>query len=343
MKLFFYKLWNWEYWSMPFLYAPIYVLWLYYTLKTKHLFFFNAVNPTMRNGGFINNRKQEIYDLIPQRYYPKTRLVRMGNDFDPTHVVDSWQVSFPCIAKPDIGLRGSAVKKITDLADWKAYHAKATFDYLVQDLIPYEQEIGIFYVRMPNEARGKITGIVKKELLVVTGDGKSSIETLLRQNPRYELQLKVLRKEYHDSLDTVLPEGEIRNLVPYGNHARGAKFLDISHAISPALTKVIDEMCQQIDGFYYGRMDVMFHNWEDLERGQSFAVVELNGAMSEPTHMYDPQHSIFFAWRELARHISYLFQISQINHQRGTPYLPFRVGVRELYQHQQHLATLAKF
>ena len=144
---------------------------------------------------------------------------------------------------------------------------------------------------------------------------------LILKNPRYELQLNALKKEYGNQLNQILPKGEKRNLVPYGNHARGAKFLDYSHLISEKLTKVIDEMCMQISEFYFGRMDIMYDSWEDLENGKNFSIVELNGAASEPTHIYDPKHSIFFAWKELARHITYMYKISVLNHQRGFPYL----------------------
>jgi hypothetical protein len=41
---------------------------------------------------------------------------------------------------------------------------------------------------------------------------------------------------------------------------------------------------------------------------------------SEPTHIYDPKHSFFFAWKELARHITYMYEISVAN-ENGIPYL----------------------
>jgi len=170
----------------------------------------------------------------------------------------------------------------------------------MQDLIPYEHEVGIFYVRFPHEKKGKITGIVSKEFLIVEGNGISTIEDLILQNPRFALQLRVLKLEYGAALKEILPKGEKRNLVPYGNHARGAKFIDASHLISDKLTKVIDDMCLQIDEFYFGRMDLMYNNWNDLEEGKNFQIVELNGAASEPTHIYDPKHSLFFAWSALA-------------------------------------------
>ena len=114
-------------------------------------------------------------------------------------------------------------------------------------------------------------------------------------------------------------------LVPYGNHVRGAKFLDANHLIDDELTHIIDTICQQVKGFYFGRLDIRYNSWERLKRGQEFSIIELNGAGSEPTHMYDPKHSIFFAWKEIICHWNILFDISRINH---------RLLKKTLYEHQ---------
>ena len=343
-KLVFHKLFHWEYWPFQIVYIPIYFLWLVYALKARTIFFFNTCNPTIRNGGFIMDSKKEIYDLIPQQFYPKTEFIKEKIPFDAVeNNLNNSKINFPLIAKPDIGLRGSAVKKINNLEELKTYHTKANFDYLLQDLIPYDNEVGIFYVRYPHEKHGKITGIVAKEFLIVEGDGKSTIVDLIQQNPRYELQLNSLMKEYGWGLNDVLPKGEKRNLVPYGNHARGAKFLDYSHLISPELTKVIDDMCLQIPEFYFGRMDLMYNTWSELEQGKNFSIVELNGSASEPTHIYDPKHSLFFAWKELARHITYMFEISIENHKRGFPYLSCKAGMEQYRLHLEQSNKIVNF
>lgn len=344
MKLFLHKLFHWEYWPFQIVYIPIYFLWAYYALKARTIFFFNACDPTIKNGGFMMESKMEIYDLIPQKFYPETKFVKEKSPFDEVEgVLKNSNIKFPFIVKPDIGLRGSAVKKITNPEELKTYHDKADFDYLLQDLIPYEKEVGIFYVRFPHEKHGRITGIVAKEFLIVEGDGRSTIEELLKANPRFEFQLKALEKEYGNQLKSILAKGEKRNLVPYGNHARGAKFLDYSHLISPELTKVIDAMCLQIPEFYFGRMDLMYNTWEELERGENFSIVELNGAASEPTHIYDPKHSLFFAWKELARHIRYMFQISVANHKRGFPYLSHKDGMEQYRLHLEQSNKIVNF
>ena len=288
--------------------------------------------------------KKEIYDLIPQQYYPKTELIREGTALtDVLNVIEAAKIKYPLIAKPDIGLRGSGVKKIDTVLDLKVYTEKANFDYVVQNLIPYENEVGIFYVRYPHEKAGSITGIVSKEFLIITGNGFSTLEELIKENPRYELQLKVLKQEYGRKLYDILPKGKKMNLVPYGNHARGAKFIDGSHWITPKLTKIINEMCLQIPGFYFGRLDVMYHTIEELEQGLNFSVVELNGAASEPTHIYDPKHSLLFAWKELARHITYMYEISVINHKNGASYLSHKDGMKEYKMHLEQSNKIVNF
>ncbi|WP_026703951.1 ATP-grasp domain-containing protein [Flavobacterium soli] len=344
MKLFFHKLTHWEYWPFLVVYIPVYFLWAFYALRAKSIFFFNACNPTIKNGGFMMESKKAIYDLIPQQYYPKTELIKEGTCYEKVlDVIRESEIKFPLIAKPDIGLRGSAVKKIDTLEDLKSYTEKADFDYLVQDLIPYPNEIGIFYVRYPHEKEGKITGIVAKEFLIVTGNGFATIEELIKENPRYELQLKALKREYGNKLLTIPAQGEKINLVPYGNHARGAKFIDGSNWITPELNTTLNKICLQIDGFYFGRMDLMYNSLEELERGEHFSIVELNGAASEPTHIYDPKHSIFFAWKELFRHITYMYEISVENHKRGFPYLEHKTGMKEYRMHLEQSKKIVNF
>ena len=84
-------------------------------------------------------------------------------------------------------------------------------------------------------------------------------------------------------------------MVPYGNHSRGSKFIDLSNLIDEQLSSTINLICLSIPDFYYGRLDIKFKDWEDLKNGKNFSIIEVNGAGSEPTHIYDPKHSIFYA------------------------------------------------
>jgi len=311
------KLLHWEYWSFNMLYGPIYLYWFVLCARARSLFFFNAANPSIKNGGFLMESKKEIYDLIPKQYYPQTMLFTAGTPVEQMLVqLRSAGFVFPLIAKPDIGMRGLAVAKLADEKEACLYVQGSQVDFLVQEYVPYENEIGIFYYRYPDEAGGHISGIVKKEFLAVTGDGKTPTRELLLRDPRYILQLPILEQTMQDLLAEVVPAGEKKVLVPYGNHARGALFLDDSDRADAKLVSMIDEICKQVPGFYFGRLDIRYRSWEELKEGKHFSIIELNGAGSEPTHMYDPRHSVFFAWKEIIRHWHILLRISIQNHHR---------------------------
>ncbi len=327
---FFIKLLNWEYWSSSIVYAPMYVYWLYLCIRAKNLFFFSASNPTIENGGLLMERKSDIYNIMPSQYYPKTLLVKEGlTKIEITTLITNNNFNFPVIIKPDIGGKGRGVRKIDCVEDAVAYIIFAQFPMLVQALVSFKNEVGIFYYRLPWQGQGKISGIVEKEFLTIVGNGESTIEDLIMQNERYILQIDALKKMNDIELTDVLKLGEEKILVPFGNHARGAKFIDASNQITTALEISIDKICKQIPQFYYGRLDIMFNNWQDLTTGKNLSIIELNGAGSEPTHIYDPAHSIFFAWKQIIWHWKLLYKISVWNHKHlGIPYLPFNAGVK---------------
>ena len=337
---FFIRLTHWEYWPFHVVYGLLYPYWFWICLRARSLFFFSASNPTMENGGFLMESKKKIYDLMPQQYYPRTLFFKAGTRSEEIwNEIKHREFSLPLIGKPDIGMRGMGVKKLNTKNDLVDYVTHSRVDFLVQEFIPYEMEAGIFYYRLPNEKRGHISGIVSKEFLTVKGDGVSTILELLQQDKRYILQLPALQQQLAEKLYEVLPAGEPQVIVPYGNHARGAKFIDASHLIDDELTAVIDKVCRQVEGFYYGRMDIRFQSWEALKKGDRFSIVELNGAGSEPTHIYDPKHSIFFAWKEIIRHWHILFEISRQNHS-SAGYMDFRAGVKMFRDNFKYLKLL---
>lgn len=340
---FFIRLLNWEYWSFGTVYTPVIPIWLWYCLRARSFFFFSASNPSIENGGFLMESKKKIYDLIPEAYYPKTIYVELPAD--PQKVVNqvnNERLKYPLIAKPDIGARGMGVRKLYQPEDLQRYSLESPLPFLVQEYADLPLEAGIFYCRLPGEKKGRITGIVTKEFLTVHGDGRHTIRELCQQDKRFILQLAALEKMHGEKLNEVLPKGIAKELVPYGNHARGAKFIDDSHRATAALEMQIDKILQEVTGFYYGRMDIRFRSWEELEQGLHFSIIELNGAGSEPTHMYDPGHSIFFAWKEIIRHWDWCYRISKINHQNGIPYMSFRDGRKMFRDNAQFERTIAQ-
>lgn len=329
---------HWEYWPSHLLYAPLYPYWLWLSLRARSFFFFSAANPRIENAGFTHERKSAIYDQLPSRYYPRTHFCPAGIDPDTLKMqLANRALHFPLIAKPDIGERGAQVSLLHTIAQLEAYARRSKIDFLIQEYVSYKMEAGIFYVRVPGEAKGRVTGIVGKEFLSVTGDGHSTIRNLIDQDPRAFLQLDALVDRYGAVLDNVLPEGADHTLVPFGNHARGAKFVDWRDRITPALTDTIDRICKKMPDFYFGRLDIKFSDWQDLLQEKNFSIIELNGAGSEPTHIYDPAHSIFFAWKEILRHWRLLYIVSAANaERRKIPLMNTRDGLRLIANHVRH-------
>ncbi|MFT4022668.1 MAG: hypothetical protein QM664_02650 [Flavihumibacter sp.] len=324
---FFIRLLHWEYWPFGVVYGPIIPIFLLLCVRVRSFFFYSAANPSIENGGFLMESKKKIYALMPEGSYPATLSFSAGaSPAEALEALRRQQLGYPLIAKPDIGARGRGVRQLNSDADLARYCRESPLDFLVQERIDYPLETGIFYCRFPGEAKGRLTGIVSKQFLAVTGDGFSTIAQLLKREKRYILQLKSLEKMYGDKLHAVPANGEVLELVPFGNHARGACFLDDSHRIDEKLTNLIDAFCQQVDGFHYGRLDIRFRSWETFKEGLDFSVIELNGAGAEPTHMYDPKHNLFFAWKEIIRHWLILARISRQQHKTGVPYLSFRAG-----------------
>lgn len=325
---FFIRLFHWEYWSFAAIYTLIYPVWFFLCLRARSFFFFSASNPSIKNGGFLNESKKEIAPLIPQAYLPKTLFVSLpANVGIVIKQLAENGLSYPLIGKPDIGGRGRGIKALKDETDLANYVSTACLDFHIQEYVAYKNEVGIFYCRMPGEEKGRLTGIVRKEFMSIVGDGRSTVYQLLQKQTRALLYLEAFEEMHKEEWNTILEEGVKKIISPYGNHARGALFLDDSHLIDEELVNSIDAICKQIPDFYYGRMDIRFDNWEDLRKGKKLAIIEVNGAGSEPTHIYDPRHSLFFAWKEIIRHWVLLWKISRLNNRKGIPYMSFREGI----------------
>jgi hypothetical protein len=338
---FFIRLLHWEYWSFGAVYGWVYPVWILLAIRARSFFFFAASNPRIKNGGFLCESKKDIHNIMDKRLYPRT--IHFGSATDAGVVLNDLKkndFNFPLIGKPDTGGRGRGIKLLENEQECIAFVNSCLVDFHIQQFIPYKNEVGIFYHRLPGESRGRITGIVRKEFLTVTGDGISTIRELILNDTRAMLQMSSLHSLYQNQLELVLPAGEEKLLVPYGNHARGAKFLDDTHLADEQLNEVVNKICSAIDEFYFGRLDIKYDNWQDFKNGRNFSVIEVNGAGAEPTHMYDPRHSIFFAWKEIVRHWIILNRVSIMNHKRGVKYITVKEGLKMFRDDKEHSKKL---
>jgi hypothetical protein len=318
------RLRSWEYWPFAVVYAPVFVYWLWLSVRARSLFFFSAANPSIESGGLLGESKADILDKIDDEFKPKTLFVPKSLPANALLArLTEADFYYPIIAKPNAGERGWRVEKIARADELIAYLESSPVDFLVQEYVDEPLELGVFYYRMPGRQRGVISSVVQKEFLSVTGNGRDCLETLILSNDRARLQWEVLKMKYASDLERVPEPGETLTLVSIGNHCRGTKFLNANHLITPELTRLFDRIGQPITGFYFGRYDLRCRSEADLYAGRHLKIMELNGAGAEPAHIYQPGFSLWEGWRVLLHHWQILYAISRENHRRGVAYMTF--------------------
>ncbi len=174
-----------------------------------------------------------------------------------------------------------------------------------------------FIIVSRNEPHGKIFGITEKIFPVLTGDGRHTILELIQRDARARLIASTYLKRLAAQAGEVLPAGKQLRLVEAGNHAQGCIFRDGQRLWSPELEARIDEISRKLDGFFIGRYDVRYESEAGLRGGKCFQIVELNGAASEATNIYDARNSLWSAYRTLFRQWNLVFAIDAENRRRG--------------------------
>lgn len=326
------RLTSWEYWPFGIVQAPVFLYWMWLSLKARSPFFFSASNPGILTGGMMGESKFDALNLVPHTHRPKSILIRLPVTLDALKAqLAAAGLSYPCVFKPDLGERGWKVKIIRSDADAEAYLGHITIDFLAQEYVEAPLEFGVYYVRKPDEPNGRVVSITGKEMLSVTGDGRSTLRELVLAKDRARLQAQRLAVEFADRWESVPPAGEHLVLNRIGNHCLGTCFLDAGHLINDQLNDAFDRLSKQVPGFYFGRYDLVCHSEADLQAGR-VTVLELNGCGAEPAHIYHPGASFWKAVGVLFRHMHDLYEVSVQNHRRGVPYLTFREG-RRIYRH----------
>jgi hypothetical protein len=140
---------------------------------------------------------------------------------------------------------------------------------------------------------------------------------LIWNDPRARLVAEKYLSRFAARQNEIIPAGQPLKLVEAGNHAQGCIFRDGFHFCTPALVHRIDDISQKINGFFIGRYDLRFENEDDLRAGKNFQIIELNGAASEASSIYDSRYSLFNAYRVLFKQWDLVYAIGAANRQRG--------------------------
>jgi hypothetical protein len=308
--------------------APVFVMWMWYALRERSLFYFSASNPSILTGGMMGESKFEVLSLVPDSVKPKTILIKLPATKEQVlRAIETNGLSLPVIFKPDMGERGWMVRKIKNAADIDQYLSEIKIDFIVQEFVNLPLEYGVFYVRFPSQPNGFVNSITGKDFLSVTGDGSKTLQQLILDKDRVKIQWETLKEVYATQLNDVIPQGKKIELVSIGNHCLGTTFINCNHLITEKLSASFDTISKQIDGFYFGRFDLRCASEADLETG-NIKIMELNGCGAEPAHIYHPGSSLIKGIGTIITHWKNLYRVSKENHKRGVPYLSFAEGKR---------------
>ncbi len=331
------KLRHWEFWPFYIVYLPVIAYICILGLRRGGLTLFTATNPGMPAGGIVGESKTAILDQLAasgsvaeyrriSRDLPVEDQLGQVDTFMQAHGLD-----LPVVFKPDIGERGTDVAIIRNRDQMRPYFQQARHDVIVQRYIA-GREFGIFYYRYPGRKQGKIFSIVDKQRIFLTGDGRSTLETLILKDARAVCLAPLHFREHRRRLYRVPSRGERVELVSVGAHARGTVFLDANHLATDTLAAEMDRISRHFQGFYFGRYDVRVPSAEDLQRGEEIRILELNGVTSEAGHVYDPSRGLLEAWRILMRQWKIAVEIGKLNRDKGAPVLSVPAFFRMVFR-----------
>ncbi|MEQ1754324.1 MAG: hypothetical protein ABL973_09350 [Micropepsaceae bacterium] len=319
--------------------VPLVAHWLWLALIYRSATLPSALNPGIETGGLAGESKFSYLEPIDRRFgewVADTFQVQPGADAVAIRLQAG--LTFPLIAKPDIGWCGYGVRRIESddgLRDYsRAFPSDATF--LLQRFAHEKNEAGILYIREAGATDGHVTALTVRHAPHVEGDGIRSIGDLIAADGRMQHKSSL----YLDQLGCggaarVPAAGERIELTTVASVRVGGRYENLSVHITPALEAAVDAIAKSVGGFHYGRFDVKFESLAALKAGR-FTIIEINGAGSEAIQNWDPRLSLFEAFSGIFAKQRLLFALAHRMRERG--YKP--VGWRALaaaYIRQQRL------
>lgn len=316
-------------------YVPLVIHWAWLSLRYRSLSLPTIANPLIEVGGLWGESKRACLDMVAgeqRRWLARYAMLTRGygdTAKDGGRAVALSReagLSFPLVAKPDIGWQGYGVRRITSEPELCAYVAAfpkgATL--MLQEAIEWEGEAGVFYMRRPGEETGKIIGLTFRYFPHVVGDGVRTVRDLILADQRasWKAGMHFGYQEKHrgvppETLDHVPQAGETVRLSFIGSIRVGGLYRDARQHITPELTARFDAISRSMPEFYYGRYDVRFASVERLRKGEDFRIIEINGAGSESISVWDPEKTLGQVYEGLSRHQRLLFDIGARNRARG--------------------------
>lgn len=328
---------KWEFWPQSIVHFPTAVFYFIMGLRARNFLFFTNISNDYKDCNIENSSKYFVYSKLQQVYFPITQLI--NKDKRSNLSLDLYpDLSYPIIAKPNIGKRGLAASLLYNNVDLQNYSKKANYDILLQEYINYSNECGIFYIRIPHVQKGKITSIGIKKLVAVTGDGRSTLQELLSQSDITLSDANTITNQY-DLYTTILKDGEELVIEPIGSHNRGTMISSGDHLINDQLLQVIETSLKGLE-LYYGRLDIKYQTWEELLKGH-FKIIEVNTITSEPLSIYDHGVPMIRKYRIFYNHIKSMFHISEQLKKDGRKRLSISEFIKYIKSYNTHLKSIS--
>lgn len=323
-------------------YIPLVINWLRLGLRYRSLTLPTAANPSIFTGGMWGETKSSYLDDVTpaQRQWIADFILVERQDGDTAadcaraeRMLAERNLSYPLIAKPDIGWHGHGVRRIDDATQLENYVAGFPQGHTVvlQRYVPYVAEAAILYARLPGQARGRILSLTLRYFPHVVGNGHMTVRELICSDARaqWKSALHLGADPSHRGvdpldLDRVPARGEVVRIALIGNQRAGALYRDGHRYITAALDARFDAIARGMTEFHYGRFDLRFESIEALMRAEDFSIVEINGIGGEAIDCWDPHLGVRECYRRLAEQQRLLFLIGQGNRARG--FRPTAVG-----------------
>lgn len=339
-----------EFWPTKLMYTPVAIQWLLLSIKHRSITLPLLANPKLTLSGMVGVGKSELFQqatgFCQESILSWIKLNTNNSSADKQALqwikkANEHGLSLPFVCKPDIGCRGSGVKLIhdqTELQEIIASYPEGTA-LILQKLASYEPEAGIFYVKMPNQSKGEVVSLTLKSSPMVIGDGLSTLKQLLQQDPRACNLLHMYQDRHQAIWNKVLEKNKKLNLIFAASHCHGAVFLDARDQITKELTDSINRMMDGLPEFYYGRLDVKFANLEELKKGKTIEIIEINGASAESIHIWDKRSKFIDAIKTLLWQYKVLFKLGAHHKLQGAK----PPGIKKLYKYWRKEKNLAKY
>ncbi|MBS3915512.1 MAG: ATP-grasp domain-containing protein [Bacteroidetes bacterium] len=291
-----------EFWHVKviYFYPFLYVFWN--SLKLRNKFYPLILNPAIDEfGGFIGASKETINSRFPKKYLPHTLIFHPKKDSITDFLIRAGkEITFPAFIKPEDAYKGIGVQKLESMVELESYLNTYSYPVMLQNTIPYSVEFGVFVIRVPGK-KVRIINLVEKQLLHVVGDGKHSIEELLKKNVRYKIGKEYIPESTKKIMHHIPIAGEKIWVQPVGNHNKGTWFQDITDKITPEMEELFDSILPA-SGLHYGRFDIKAESLDSLASGENLRIVEFNGTLAEPLGYCDPKYSFFKGQRIIMQH-----------------------------------------